>query len=146
MVDSGFDIQTTLNVEDITNTCNLIVTCTPSKVPLIKVNQIQKGTHITALGSDTPEKQELDSEILHKADRVISDSISQAESRGECYHAMKNGKITKEELIELGTMISNKKYQRSSNDEITVVDLTGVAVQDIQISKAVYEGYLSNKS
>jgi ornithine cyclodeaminase/alanine dehydrogenase-like protein (mu-crystallin family) len=38
-----------------------------------------------------------------------------------------NGKITKEELIELGTMISNKKYQRSSNDEITVVDLTGVA-------------------
>ncbi|MHA2306000.1 MAG: ornithine cyclodeaminase family protein, partial [Candidatus Hodarchaeales archaeon] len=146
MVDSGFDIQTTLNVEDITNTCNLIVTCTPSKDPLIKVNQIQKGTHITALGSDTPEKQELDSEILHKADRVISDSISQAESRGECYHAMKNGKITKEELIELGTMISNKKYQRSSNDEITVVDLTGVAVQDIQISKAVYEGYLSNKS
>ncbi|MHA2075597.1 MAG: ornithine cyclodeaminase family protein, partial [Candidatus Hodarchaeales archaeon] len=59
----------------------------------------QKGTHITALGSDTPEKQELDSEILHKADRVISDSISQAESRGECYHAMKMVRSQKKSLL-----------------------------------------------
>lgn len=62
---------------------------------------------------------------------------------GESFHAMKNGHISKEALIKLGTMISNKKYQRTSNDEITIVDLTGVAVQDIQISKAVYEGYKS---
>lgn len=143
MAESGFDIKTTIKIEDVTNDCNLIVTCTPSKIPLIKANQILKGTHITALGSDTPEKQELDSEILKKADLVISDSVFQAESRGECFHAIKNGKITKEKLIELGTMISNKKYHRASNDEITVVDLTGVAIQDIQISKAVYEGYLS---
>lgn len=140
---SEFEIETTLNPEDITNSCNLIVTCTPSKIPLIRVDQIKEGTHITAMGSDTPEKQELDSAILQKADRVITDSISQAESRGECFHAMKNGHISKEVLIELGTMISNKKYQRASNDEITIVDLTGVAVQDIQISKAVYEGLKS---
>ena len=143
MADSSFDIVTTTNSEDITSTCNLIVTCTPSKKPLIKVDQIQKGTHITAMGSDTPEKQELDSAILQKADKVITDSISQSESRGECFQAIKNGYISKEKLIELGTMISNKKYQRASDDEITVVDLTGVAVQDIQISKAVYEGFKS---
>lgn len=143
MVGSEFAIETTLNSQDITNTCNLIVTCTPSKIPLIKVEQIRKGTHITAMGSDTAEKQELDSAILQKADRVITDSISQSGSRGECFQAMKNGHISKEKLIELGTMISNKKYQRASNDEITIVDLTGVAVQDIQISKAVYEGFKS---
>ncbi|MFX1511866.1 MAG: ornithine cyclodeaminase family protein, partial [Promethearchaeota archaeon] len=135
--------RTTLNPEDITRTCNLIVTCTPSKQPLIFANQIKKGTHITAMGSDTPEKQELDSEILKNADRVITDSIVQSETRGECYQAMKNKKITKEKLVELGKMISNKKLQRASDDEITIVDLTGVAVQDIQISKAVYEGLLS---
>ena len=143
MADSSFDIVTTTNPDDITSTCNLIVTCTPSKKPLIKVDQIQKGTHITAMGSDTPEKQELDSAILQKADRVITDSISQSESRGECFQAIKNGYIPKEKLVELGTMISNEKYQRASDDEITVVDLTGVAVQDIQISKAVYEGFKS---
>ncbi|MHA2164709.1 MAG: ornithine cyclodeaminase family protein [Candidatus Hodarchaeales archaeon] len=143
MADSSFDIVTTTNPEDITSTCNLIVTCTPSKKPLIKVDQIQKGTHITAMGSDTPEKQELDSAILQKADKVITDSISQSKSRGECFQAIKNGYISKEKLIELGTMISEIKYQRNSDDEITVVDLTGVAVQDIQISKAVYAGFKS---
>ncbi|MFX1537711.1 MAG: ornithine cyclodeaminase family protein [Promethearchaeota archaeon] len=140
MAKQGFDIQTTLNSEDITSTCNLIVTCTPSKTPLIMAEQIQKGTHITAMGSDTPEKQELDSDILKIADRVIVDSINQAASRGECFQAMKNGKIRKKDLVELGTMISNKELQRASDEEITVADLTGVAVQDIQISEAVFEG------
>ncbi|MHA2245694.1 MAG: ornithine cyclodeaminase family protein [Candidatus Hodarchaeales archaeon] len=143
MANSGFNIETTLNSEDITNTCNLIVTCTPSKKPLMKVEQIRKGTHITAMGSDTAEKQELDSAILQKADRVIVDSIFQAETRGECYKAMKDNKITKEDLVEIGIMIWDKNLQRASDDEITVADLTGVAVQDIQISKAVYEGLKS---
>ncbi|MFX0124725.1 MAG: ornithine cyclodeaminase family protein [Candidatus Hodarchaeota archaeon] len=140
MTDSGFNIETTLDSEEITNTCNLIVTCTPSKVPLIKAEQVRKGTHITAMGSDTPEKQELDTEILRIANRVIVDSISQAASRGECFRAMEEGKITKDDMVELGTMISSKKLQRQTDNEITVADLTGVAIQDIQISKAVYEG------
>ena len=63
MKELGFDVETTQNPEDITSTCNLIITCTPSKEPLIFVDQINKGTHITAIGSDTPEKQELDSAI-----------------------------------------------------------------------------------
>ena len=135
----SYNIKTTLNSEEVTASCNFIVTCTPSKTPLIKADQVQKGTHITAMGSDTPEKQELDSAILKKADRIISDSIEQAQSRGECFKAMESGLITKEKLIELGIMISNKEFQRSNDDEITIADLTGVAVQDIQISKAVYE-------
>ena len=143
MANSGFNIETTLYSEDITGICNLIVTCTPSKKPLLNVKQIRKGTHITAIGSDTAEKQDLDSAILQKADRVIVDSIFQAETRGECYKAMKNKKITKEDLVEIGTMICDENLQRASDDEITVADLTGVAVQDIQISKAVYEGLKS---
>ena len=140
MMNSRFKIEITLDIEDLLSTCNLIVTCTPSKTPLIKAGQVRKGTHITAMGSDTPEKQELDTEILKMADRVIVDSISQAASRGECFHAMTDGKVVQEDLVELGTMILNKNLQRKADDEITVADLTGVAVQDIQISKAVYEG------
>ncbi|MFX1548570.1 MAG: ornithine cyclodeaminase family protein [Promethearchaeota archaeon] len=143
MEDSVFNIETTLNSTDITSTCNLIVTCTPSTKPLIKVEEVRKGTHITAMGSDTPEKQELDTRILEIADRVIVDSISQAASRGECFHAITDGKITKENLVELGDMILDKNRQRKSDAEITIADLTGVAVQDIQISKAVFEGLKS---
>ncbi|MFX0173736.1 MAG: ornithine cyclodeaminase family protein, partial [Candidatus Hodarchaeota archaeon] len=140
MESCGFKIQTTMDIQDIPKSCNLIVTCTPSKAPLLTGDQIQEGTHITAIGSDTPEKQELDPVILQKADRVIVDSVSQAQSRGECFHALKEEKIVKEDLIELGWMISNKEFHRASGQEITVADLTGVAIQDIQISKAVYEG------
>jgi ornithine cyclodeaminase len=139
----GFNIQTTFDSEEIASTCNVIVTCTPSSKPLLHVSQIQKGTHITAMGSDTPEKQELDSAILKKADRVVVDSLSQCLLRGETFHALQDGMIKKENLVELGTVISDKDLQRSSDDEITVVDLTGVAVQDIQISKAVWQAISS---
>ncbi|MFB0565236.1 MAG: ornithine cyclodeaminase family protein [Candidatus Aminicenantaceae bacterium] len=139
----GFNIKTTLLAEDIASTCDLIVTCTPSKSPLLKEDQIRNGIHITAVGSDTPEKQELDSAILKKSDIVVVDSISQALLRGESFHAMRAGLITKEDLIELGTVIKTKKLQRSSEEQITVADLTGVAVQDIQISKAVWKAMSS---
>ena len=142
----GFTIETTLESENIASTCNIIVTCTPSTSPLLQAEQIRKGTHITAMGSDTPEKQELDSAILKKADRVVVDSISQVLERGESFQAMKAGLIKKEDLVELGTVISNKEMQRSSEDEITVADLTGVAVQDIQISKAVWKAISSKQN
>ena len=142
----GFTIQTTLEADDIASTCNLIVTCTPATSPLLREEQIQKGTHITAMGSDTPEKQELDSAILKKADRVVVDSISQVLERGESFQAMKAGLIKKEDLVELGTIISNMEMQRSSEDEITIADLTGVAVQDIQISKAVWKAISSKQN
>ena len=64
MKSSGFDIKTTLDTGEIAASCNLIVTATPSKRPLLQAHQIRKGTHITAVGSDTPEKQELDAKIF----------------------------------------------------------------------------------
>jgi len=139
MEPQGFTIETTMEAEDIASTCNLIVTCTPSTSPLLKADQIRKGTHITAMGSDTPEKQELDSAILKKADRVVADSISQVQLRGESFKAMEAGLLRPDDLIELGNVISNPSLHRTTEDEITVADLTGVAVQDIQISKGVWE-------
>ena len=134
----GFRVQTTLDGEEVTSTCNLIVTATPSCKPLLAAGQIRKGTHITAMGSDTPDKQELDPAILRKADRVVVDSISQSLLRGEVCHALQAGMIDKDAVVELGAAICDRRWQRQSEDEITVVDLTGVAVQDIQISKAVW--------
>jgi len=140
-----FDIQIAESPSELAKYCNLIVTTTPSEIALLKAEDVQKGTHITAVGADSAHKQELESALLKKANLVIADSIPQSKSRGEIYRAMADEEISEEHVIELGTAIQNPELQRTNNEQITIVDLTGVAVQDIMITKAVYEGYLKNK-
>jgi ornithine cyclodeaminase len=103
---------------------------------------IRKGTHITAMGSDTPGKIELDPRILQKADIIVADSISQCLLRGEIHQALKAGLLEKERIIELGNVIVNPDLQRTSEEQTTIADLTGVAVQDVQITKAVYHALI----
>ncbi len=136
---SGLRIRTTLDAGEAAASANLIVTCTPSTGPLFRDRWVRPGTHITAVGSDTPEKQELDPAILARADRVVVDSLSQSELRGEAFKAVRAGAVSRDRLVELGRVVSDVTLQRASDDEITVADLTGVAVQDIQISKAVWK-------
>jgi ornithine cyclodeaminase len=76
---------------------------------------------------------------LHKADLVVADSIAQCRERGEIAQALKKHYVLESQLWELGQVISGQAPQRNSEEQLTIVDLTGVAVQDIQISKAVYE-------
>jgi len=135
----GYHVITTLDSEDVTRNCNLVITATPARKPLIQANQVKPGTHITAMGSDTPIKQELDSKILEMADIVVADSISQCKMRGEIYKALQSGHLKEYKICELGDVITSSHLQRSSEAQITVCDLTGVAVQDLQIAKAVYK-------
>jgi ornithine cyclodeaminase len=140
MEPAGFRVETTLNVADVLRVCNLIVTATPSRTPLVKTDLIQPGTHITAMGSDTLDKIELEPDILARADIVVSDSRSQSRTRGEVSQALRAGALPSMDSVrELGEIISNPGLRRRSDDQITVADLTGVAVQDIQIAKSVYE-------
>jgi ornithine cyclodeaminase len=134
----GLTIRTTLDAGEVAAACNLIITATPSHTPLLRADQIRKGTHITAMGSDTREKNELDPAILGKADLVVADSIEQCRVRGEIFHALEAGAIREGDAHELGNVILDPALQRTDDSQITVADLTGVAVQDIQISKAVY--------
>jgi len=122
----------------------LIVTTTPSIVPLLKSSDVQAGTHITAVGSDTNKKQELESKILAKADVVIADSIPQSKSRGEVFRAVQDKVIGQDKVFELGKAIQDKSLHRQNDEQITVADLTGVAVQDMMIAKAVYTSFKTN--
>ncbi len=133
----GLDIQVAKTLDELVSKCNLIVTTTSAREPLIRANQVQKGTHITAMGSDDHGKQELEAELLAKADRVVADSVSQCIDHGECFHAVKDNKIKENSILELGNVIKNPQIGRTSEDQITVADLTGVAIQDIQIAKMV---------
>jgi len=131
---SNFDITITKNINDIIESCQLIVTCTPSDTPII--TKINPGTHITAMGSDTITKQEIASSILFQADLVVADSRSQCVDRGEIHQAIKDG-FSMKDVVEIGDIIQGKAKQRQNDKQITIADHTGVAVQDIQISKAV---------
>lgn len=134
----GFAVETTRDAGAVAATCNLIITATPATAPLLRDADVRPGTHITAVGSDTPDKRELDPAILGRADVVVADSISQCLERGEIFHAIEAGVLARDRLVELGDVIADPSLGRTSDDQITVADLTGVAVQDIQISEAVY--------
>jgi ornithine cyclodeaminase len=123
--------------EQVARKCNLIVTATPAKKPLLKAGDIRPGTHITAMGSDTADKIELDPEILGRAHLVAVDSLSQSESRGEVFRAVEAGVLNRRAVVELGAVISGMAAGRTSDEQITVCDLTGVAVQDLMIAEAV---------
>ena len=139
MEKQGFEVATTTDAAEVGATCNLIVTTTAATVPILHKDCIRPGTHITAIGSDTPHKQELEAEVLATADLVVADSIEQCLLRGEIFQAMEAGLLKQEELLELGDIIAGKSPGRTSEEQITVFDSTGVAVQDIAIVDAVYE-------
>jgi len=133
----GYRIKTTLRVAEVAAACNLIVTTTPAKNALLTDEQIRPGTHITAMGSDTHEKNELAPAILKRADIIVADSIDQSHARGEIFQARRAGAISDDRVVELGKVITDDSLVRTADKQITVADLTGVAIQDIQICKIV---------
>ena len=135
----GFEVFPQKSPADVARQSQLIVTTTPSSTPLLKQEDISAGTHITAMGSDTPGKQELAATILTRADYVIADSIEQCRGRGEISKALGADGLKEESILELGQVIENPDLVTLTGSSISVVDLTGVAVQDVQIASAVCE-------
>lgn len=138
---NDFEIHLAATCAEVAQNANVIITTTPSETPLLQADDIKPGTLLVAIGSDTQHKQELASEILQKADLVIADSIPQSKSRGEVYQAVKAKLITAEKVMELGSTLQDSNLHGTPDEQITVVDLTGVAVQDIMIASAVFFNY-----
>ncbi len=119
--------------------CDLLITTTPSRKPVVKAEWIEEGTHINAIGADAPGKQELDPEILKKA-KIVVDDYQQAIHSGEINVPISEGIITPENIhASIGEIIAGKKKGRESYDEITIFDSTGLAIQDISTASVVYE-------
>lgn len=130
----GFEVETTQDAEQVARHANLIVTTTPSREALLQRAWIQPGTHITAVGADGGGKQELDVDLVASAEVIVVDSIEQCRRYGEISHALKQGLIRQEQLIELGWLLAGETRGRENDQQITLADLTGVAVQDAQIA------------
>lgn len=134
---AGFQVTPVDAPNQVIQHANVIITTTPSTTPLLFAADLRPGTHITAMGSDTDKKQELDENILARADIIVADSISQCRERGEISKALAAGVIEEKDVYELGDVIANKKSCNRKDSSISIVDLTGVAVQDIKIAGAV---------
>lgn len=135
----GYRVRTTLDAEPLARACRLIVTCTPSVRPILRAGWLRPGSHVTAVGADAAGKQELETEWVAAADRIVVDSVAQCAAYGEVSHALAAGLLERERLTELGRVLAGEQAGRQSEDEITLADLTGLAVQDAQIAKCVLE-------
>jgi len=132
----GIRVLPAKTVEQAVRGSDIVITVTPSREPLVRAEWVSPGTHITAVGADSPDKQELDVEVLKNADKVVADRLDQCIRFGELRHAIEAGVLRPGDIYaELGEIAAGLKRGRTSDQEITVADLTGVGVQDAAVAE-----------
>lgn len=135
----GVETKVFRRVKETVEVADIIVTTTPSTKPILMNEYVRSGTHINAIGADAPGKQELDPAILLHA-KVVVDDVEQAIHGGEVNVPLAKGLISRSDIYaDLGEIVTKKKPGRTSRDEITVFDSTGLAIQDIATDWFVYQ-------
>ena len=118
---------------------DIIITVTPSMTPLVKSDWLKPGAHISCVGADISGKCEVEAEVHSKA-RIFVDDLEQSISVGECEIPIRDGYISREDILgEIGLVISGEVAGRLDEDEITLFDSTGIALQDLLVSKLVVD-------
>ncbi|AYK14088.1 MAG: alanine dehydrogenase [Methanosarcina flavescens] len=124
--------------------CDILVTATPTRKPIVKAQWIKEGTHINAIGADAIGKEELDPELLIRS-KIIVDDMVQALHSGEVNVPLSKHYISENDIhAQLGEVIVGLKPGRTSEEEITIFDSTGLAIQDVASAHLVYERAVSN--
>jgi alanine dehydrogenase len=119
--------------------CDILVTTTPSRSPVVLEKWVQPGTHINAIGADARGKQELQS-TLTKNSKIFVDDMAQAVHSGEVNVPISEGLLLPEEIFaQIGEVLVRKRPGRESEKEITIFDSTGLGIQDVATGYAVYE-------
>jgi alanine dehydrogenase len=125
---------------------DIVVTTTPSKKPLVFDAWVSEGTHFNCIGADAPLKEELDPAILKRA-KIVVDDWEQAAHSGEINVPLSKGVLSEKDVwAELGDIVAGTKPARTSNDEITLFDSTGLAIQDAATVELVYRKAMSRKA
>ena len=136
----GYQAEAAASPEAVCRAADVIITATPAKAPLVRAEWLRPGHHVTALGSDSPGKQELDAACLARADLVVVDRLTQCAAFGELRHALDAGLLRPDRVhAELGEIVAGMKPGRTSDAQITIADLTGVGFQDTAIASRAIE-------
>jgi ornithine cyclodeaminase len=131
----GLEVRVAADAEEVCRAADLLITATPARAPFVRAAWLKPGQHITALGADSPGKQELDAECLARADLVVVDRVSQCARFGELSHTIAAGLLTEADVTaQLGEIVCGKVAGRTTPAQISVCDLTGVGFQDTAIA------------
>jgi ornithine cyclodeaminase/alanine dehydrogenase len=135
----GIPVEATESLQSATSLSDVLITCTPSKKPFVMKKFIKPGTFVAAIGSDSPDKQELETSLL-QGTKVVVDIFKQCAVAGELHHGLESGMITKDVVhAEIGQIVAGKKPGRETPTEIIVYDATGTALQDTAAVALCYE-------
>ena len=136
----GLPVTVAATVQEALKGSQVVVCTTPAQKPHLMADWVEPGTHITAMGSDNPYKQELETRLLAKADKLVVDSRDMCALNGELHHALDGKLMTDDDVYaELGEVAAGLKAGRTSDDEITVADLTGLGIQDTAVASYVMQ-------
>lgn len=117
---------------------DVIISITSAFAPSLMADHVSKGTHIACMGTDTKGKQEVEAALLARA-TVFADDVAQSVSIGEAQHAVTQGLISEGDITRIGDVINRRHPGRSSVDQITLFDGTGVGLQDLAVAAAVVD-------
>lgn len=135
----GITTQAVSDLGEATFASDVVVTCTPAKRWFLGREHVRRGTFIAAVGTDSPEKQELEPELLAE-NCVVPDLLNQATHVGDLHRAIADGIMQPHQIrAELGAIIAGLAPGRTSHDEIVIFDSTGTALQDAAAAAVVYE-------
>jgi ornithine cyclodeaminase/alanine dehydrogenase-like protein (mu-crystallin family) len=138
------DAHAVISAKQAVEGCDLVVTATAAKSPVIDGEWLQEGTHLSGVGSNAPNKQELDP-VAFRRSRVVVDFREQTlQEAGDLRHAIESGAIRAESIdTELGEVITGKKRGRCDNRDITLFKSVGMAIEDIATATYAYEQALA---
>jgi alanine dehydrogenase len=140
----GIPVVTARSTQDAVAQADILVTTTRGKGSLVEAAWVRPGTHIVAIGTDTHGKQELEPEVFRSA-KVVVDSISQCAEKGETWHPLNKQIISEGDIhAEIGEILLGTKPGRETDDEITIFDSTGMAIQDNTTSFRIYRNAIAS--
>jgi alanine dehydrogenase len=117
---------------------DIVCTVTPARTPVIMKEWIVPGTHINAVGADAAGKEELEPSILQSS-TVVVDDVRQATAGGEINVPVKTGLFRVQDIYAtLGDVVAGKKHGRTDNNQGTIFDSTGIAIEDIAVARLIY--------
>jgi alanine dehydrogenase len=140
----GLDVRPAESLERAMVESDVCVTCTPSRKAFLLREHVRPGTFVAAVGADSSDKQELDPKLM-AAGVVVTDVLEQCAAIGDLHHALEAGAMSRADVhAELADLVAGRKPGRRSEEEITIFDSTGTALQDVASAAVVYEKALAH--
>ena len=132
------DLMAVDSVREAVAESDVVVTQTPAMEPVVRDEWVREGTHIAAMGADMEGKQELEGKLLKRC-RIFVDDLRQCVRDGEINVPLRKGELRVEDVAgSIGEIIIGRKMGRLSEDDITVFDSTGIALQDAAVITLEY--------